>query len=161
MRFERTNTYPAAPDAVLAMLLDPAFREAVCAEQNAVEHTVKVSGSTLPATVSIRQRQSMADAPSVARKLTGDHVEVLQEETWESATHGTFAMQIPGKPGHLRGEITLTANPDGTTAEHFVGQVTVNVPLVRGKLEDLIGRILGSALKREGRVGVRWLEERR
>jgi hypothetical protein len=39
----------------------------------------------------------------------------------------------------------------------FTGEVKVKVPLVAGRLESLIQDVLARALRREGRVGVRWL----
>ncbi len=157
MKFERTHHYPAPADQVLTMLLDPAFREMVCREQEATSCDVEVSGSTPPATVSLRLQLSMDGAPSMARKVTGDSVRTEQEETWESPSAASLRIVIPGKPGQLTGRITLTDNADGTCTEQFDAEVKVNIPLVGGKLEPLIGRVLGSGLRREREVGLRWL----
>lgn len=157
MKFERTHHYPAPADQVLAMLLDPAFREAVCREQDAQSCDVEVSGSTPPATVSVRLQLSMDGAASMARKITGDSVRTEQEETWESPSSATLRIVIPGKPGQLTGRIALTDNADGTCTEQFDAEVKVSIPLVGGKLEPMIGRVLGSGLRREREVGLRWL----
>ena len=157
MRFERTHHYPAPADQVLVMLLDPAFRELVCREQEAVSFDVAVSSSTPPATVAVRLQLSMAGAPSAARKLTGDSVRTEQEETWESASAAMLRIVIPGKPGQLAGRISLTDNADGTSTQHYDAEVKVNIPVVGGRLEPVIGRVLGSGLRREREVGLRWL----
>lgn len=157
MRFERVHEYPAPAADVLAMLLDPAFREAVCASQDALSHSVSVSSSAPPATVEITQRQNTSDAPGAARKVIGDSVETVQREEWESDESASIDISIPGKPGSLRGRITLTDNGDGTSTERFDAEVKVNIPLVGGKLEGLIGKILGSGLRRERETGLRWL----
>lgn len=157
MKFERTHHYPAPADQVLAMLLDPAFREMVCREQDAASCHVEVSGSTPPATVAVRLQLSMDGAPSVARKVTGDSVRTEQEETWESPSAATLSIVIPGKPGRLHGRISLTDNADGSSTQQFDAEVKVNIPLVGGRLEPLIGRLLGSGLRREREVGLRWL----
>lgn len=139
------------------MLLDPAFREAVCREQEALSCDVSVSASSPPATVTVDLQLSMQGAPSAARKLTGDTVRTEQVETWESASSATLSIVIPGKPGQLTGRISLTDDGDGTSTEQFEAEVKVNIPLVGGKLEPLIGRVLGSGLRREHEVGLRWL----
>jgi hypothetical protein len=157
MKFDRTHHYPAPAEQVLAMLLDTAFREAVCREQEATSYDVDVSATTPPATVSVRLQLSMDGAPSTARKVAGDTVRTEQEETWESPTSGTLRVVIPGRPGQLTGRISLTDNGDGTSTEQFDAEVKVNVPLVGGKLEQLIGRVLGNGLRREREVGLRWL----
>ena len=157
MKFERVHEYPAPAADVLALLLDPAFREAVCASQEAEDHTVSVSASAPPATVEVRQKQDTSGVPGAARKVVGDSVETIQREEWESAERARLEVSIPGKPGHLRGRIDLVDNGDGTSTETFDAEVKVNVPLVGGKLEQLIGKVLGSALRRERETGLRWL----
>ena len=157
MRFERVHDYPAPASEVLAMLLDPAFREAVCASQEALSHTVSVSSPTPPATVEVTQRQDTSDTPGAARKVIGDSVETVQREEWESDSAARLEISIPGKPGHLRGRISLTDHGDGTSTERFDAEVKVNIPLVGGKLEGLIGKVLGSGLRRERETGLRWL----
>ena len=158
MRFERVHEYPAPAADVLAMLLDPAFREAVCASQDALSHSVSVSSPTPPASVEVTQRLNTSDAPGVARKVIGDSVETVQREQWDSAERASIDISIPGKPGTLHGTITLTDNGDGTSTERFDAEVKVHVPLVGGKLEGLIGKILGSGLRRERETGLTWLE---
>ena len=155
------HEWPAPTDDVLAMLLDPGFREAVCREQEAMSHEVDVSAGSPPAVVTVRLELSMDGAPSMARKLTGDSVRTEQVETWESASAATLRIVIPGKPGRLTGQVTLTDNGDGTSTQRFDAEVKVDVPLVGGKLEPMIGRVLGSGLRREHEVGLRWLDGER
>ena len=160
MRFEHTNSYPASSAEVLAMLTTPEFRERVCEQQRALDHSVEVSGAGVGATVVITQTQSMQSAPGMARKLTGDTVQIVQREVWAAPQSAEFSMEIPGKPGHLRGRVELRDTGPGSCAEVFTGEVKVSVPLVSGKLEQLVGDILRRALTREGEVGISWLRER-
>jgi hypothetical protein len=157
VRFEHVNSYPAAADEVLAMLTSTEFREQVCTYQEALEHTVRIDGSGVGAKVEIDRTQSMKGAPSIATKVVGDTVRILQREHWTAADAAEFAMEIPGKPGHLRGTIRLVPNHDGGTDEVFSGEVKVGVPLLGGRLESLIENVLRRALRREGRVGASWL----
>lgn len=160
MRFEHVNSYAATPAEVLAMLTTPEFRERVCEFQRALEHSVEISGSGVGATVVIRQTQSMEGAPAVATKVVGSTVRTVQRESWRSLDSADFEMEIPGKPGHLRGTIRLLDKGDGSCEEHFSGEVKVSIPLVGGKLEGLVENILKRGLRREGQVGATWLAER-
>ena len=160
MKFEHVNSYSASPADVLEMLTTEEFRERVCEYQRALEHSVEITGSGVGAVVVITQTQSMEGAPGVAKKLTGDAVRIVQREDWGTPEAADFSMEIPGKPGHLRGRVELRDNGDGTCDELFTGEVKVSIPLVGGKLEGLIGDILRRALVREGRVGATWLTER-
>lgn len=162
MRFEHVNSYPAPAAEVLAMLSTAEFREQVCTYQRALDHSVQVSGGgDLPTTVVIRQAQAMDRAPSIARKVVGDSVTIEQREVWRSPDGADFSMEIPGKPGHLRGTIRLEDHGDGSCREVFTGEVKVHVPLIGGKLEGFVTDILTRALRREGLVGLEWLQERR
>ena len=161
MRFRHVNSYAAAAADVHAMLVTPEFREEVCTYQRALEHSVDVTADGDTTTVVIRQSQAMDGAPAAARKVVGSSVEIVQREVWRGGAKGVraeFAMEIPGKPGHLKGEATLVDKGDGTCDEVFSGEVKVNVPLIGGKLEGFIADILTRALRREGRVGEKWLE---
>jgi hypothetical protein len=142
------------------MLVTPEFREEVCTYQRALEHSVDIEADGATTTVVITQAQAMDGAPAAARKLVGSSVQIVQREIWRDDRSADFAMEIPGKPGHLKGRITLEDTGDGTCDEVFSGEVKVNVPLLGGKLEGFIADILTRALRREGEVGVTWLERR-
>jgi hypothetical protein len=159
MRFEHVNHYTAGPDAVLAMLTTPAFRDRVCARQGALDHDVDIRGAGPGAVVLIARSQSLEGAPSLATKVVGDTVRIVHREEWRTATEADLAMEIPGKPGRLDGGIVLRDNGDGTTDQLFAGDVKVNVPLVGKKLEQMIASILERALVKEGQVGASWLAD--
>ena len=164
MRFRHVNTYAASPAEVHTMLATREFRDEVCTYQRALEHSVDVTSGPATTTVVITQSQAMEGAPAAARKLVGSSVRIVQREVWQggagdsSGLTADFSMEIPGKPGHLKGQIALVDKGDGTCDEVFTGEVKVHVPLVGGKLESFIADLLTRALRREGRVGVTWLE---
>lgn len=160
MRFRHVNSYAAAPAEVRKMLTTPEFREEVCTYQRALEHSVEIHLEGDMTSVVITQRQAMDGAPAAARKVVGSSVQIVQRELWSSQDGADFAMEIPGKPGHLKGTITLVDKGDGTCEEVFAGEVKVHVPLLGGKLEGFVADILARALRREGRVGTTWLESR-
>ncbi|GGR51977.1 hypothetical protein J2S40_000603 [Nocardioides luteus] len=145
--------YDAPIAAVSGMLADAAFREEVCDAQHALSRSVAVTGST----VSIRYEQAVNGVPGFAKKLVGDTIEVHQDEIWSpDFVTGDLKLTLPGKPGSLSGTARLAENGAGTV-ETVSLTATVSVPLVSGKLEDLILSIFKKALEKEHQVGKRWL----
>ena len=156
MRFSHDLAYDAAPEAVLAMLSDPAFREDVCRAMNAVRLDVSVDGSGAGMTVLIDQTQPARGIPSFARKFVGDDIRIVQRETWRDAAGATVEMQIPGKPAAFTGTVALARNGMGTV-ESVTGDVKVKIPMIGGKLEGLVADLMRTALENEQRVGRAWL----
>ena len=138
------------------MLADPAFREEVCRAQNvrSVDAAVDVSGDRM--TVRVEQTQPADGIPGFARKFVGEEIRIVTVEEWSDHTAAALDVQIPGKPGRMTGSLRL--EPKGsTTVETIDGELTVNIPLVGGKLEKLIAELFTDAMKAEERVGRRWL----
>jgi hypothetical protein len=151
-------TYDAPLADVAAMLADPAFREEVCVYIRATRHSVSIEGvQGDPMKVLIEYSQPTDRVPSFAKKFVGSEVDIRQSETWTSAEHGDIHVTIPGKPGQLTGTAVLTEK-DGVTTETVTLDITVKIPLVAGKIEQLIGKIFGSAMRAENRTGVEWLK---
>ncbi len=156
MRFRHQLRYDAPPAAVYAMLGDPAFRERVAEEQNASEWDVAIDCVGDGMTVAVDQKRPSHEIPSFARKIAGDQIHIAQRERWRDPTGGEYEIAIPHKPGHLKGTITLEAEGTGTL-ETVSGDLTVNLPLIGGKMEGLIAEVLQAALRTEQRVGAAWL----
>ncbi|SFB76995.1 Protein of unknown function [Nocardioides terrae] len=148
-------TYDAPLADVAAMLADPAFRERVCDAQHAISRRVTVTGSTGSGSVAIDYSQASAGIPSFAKKIVGDTIDIVQREQW-SHDRAALDITIPGKPGDMKGSITL-AERGGMTIETVSVEIRVGVPLVGGKLERLIEEILVKAFKKENQVGREWL----
>lgn len=159
MRFEHTLRYDASPDEVFAMLGEAVFREQVCEAQHATEATATVDGVDDTMSVAVDQKRPAEGIPSFAKKFVGDTIHIVQREEWSSATDATLDVTIPGRPGHLKGTITLRPDGDGTV-ETVSGDLKVAIPLVGGKIEVLVGELLEHALQTEQRVGTAWLAER-
>ena len=107
-------------------------------------------------TVTVDRVMPADGIPSFATKFVGSEIEVKQLETWTGPTRADLEVTIPGKPGHMRGTVTLSER-DGETVETIQGDIKVSIPIVGGKLEALIGDLLASALRSEARVGRDWL----
>jgi hypothetical protein len=153
--FSYELTYDAPLADVAAMLADPAFREQVCDAQHATSRTVTVTGTTESGSVAIDYSQKATGIPGFAQKIVGDSIDIAQREQW-SGNRAALEITIPGKPGDMKGSVTL-AERGGTTVETVAVEIRVGVPLLGGKLERLIEEILLRALKKENQVGREWL----
>lgn len=150
-------TYDAPVSDVATMLADPAFREAVCVAQKATKQTVTIEGAPGdPMKVKVDMWQPTEGVPGFAKKFVGAETNIVQTESWSSATHGDITLTIPGKPGSMVGTAVLVEK-DGKTVETVTLDITVKIPLVAGKIEDLLKNLLSSALRAENRTGAAWL----
>jgi hypothetical protein len=156
MKFRHEMTYDAAPAEVHAMLADPVFREKVCAAMHASRHDVSIDHSGAGMRVVVDQTQPARGIPSFAQKFLGDQIQIVQREVWANESSASLALEIPGKPGGMKGDIDLAADGD-KTVETVAGDIKVKIPMIGGKLEGLIGDLLGHALRAEERVARGWL----
>jgi hypothetical protein len=144
-------------EEVRAMLADPAFRDAVCAYQQVEDSSVSIEeyddGSM---TVDLDRTYGTALVPSFARKFVGATIDLVQREEWTSPTEASFDVSIPGKPGEMTGSAKLVQQ-GADAVETVTMDVRVGVPLVGGKLEDLVAGLLKDAFRAENKVGLKWL----
>ena len=157
MRYHHELRYDASPEDVRAMLADPEFRERVCEAQGATDWTVEADGTGGQVSVVVDQRRPAQGIPGFARKVVGDEIHIVQREDWTDPHSASLDVEIPGKPGRLRGTITLAADGAGTL-ETVTGDLRVDIPLVGRKLEGLIGELLDAALAKEQELGRSWLQ---
>ena len=149
-------TYDAALADVSAMLDDPAYRDDVIAAQGGTGGTFEISTDGDVTTAVVDQVQPATGLPSYATKLIGSEINIVQREEWTSAAYADLHVTIPGKPGQMVGSITL--DEDGaTTTETVEVEITVNIPLVGGKIEKLIAEMLRKALRAEEQVARSYL----
>ena len=144
-------------EEVRGILGDPDFRQAVCAFQQVEDSSVTIEeyddGSM---TVDLDRVYGTDLVPPFARKFVGSTIDLVQREEWISATQATIEATIPGKPGQMTGTATLEQQgPDAV--EKVSLEVRVSVPLVGGKLEELVAGLLEAAFHAENKVGLKWL----
>jgi uncharacterized protein YndB with AHSA1/START domain len=156
MKFRKELSYEADPDDVFAMLSDPAFREKVAHAQEVVSVDVRLTPSSGGFSLVNDQVQNTKDLPSIAKTIAGDSTRAVVTEEWSSPTRGSIAITAPGKPSKAEGTITLEPGTTGTT-EVVELEVKVKVPLIGGKLEQLMADTIGSGYDVEHRVGQAWL----
>lgn len=156
MKLRHELAYDATPDEVFEMLADPAFREKVSEALNVVSHDVSIEANGDGFTLVNDQIQRTEGLPTFARKFAGDTTRAIQRETWTDRTGGTLAIDAPGKPSEIKGNIALLANGTGTT-EVVEMDIKVKVPLIGGKLEGVLEKTIMDGLHGEHAVGRAWL----
>ena len=160
MRFQHTATYDAPAAEVFAMLTDPAWREKVGTAQGVVSSTVTVTPEGpdgAGSRVVIDQVQNTAGLPAIAKKIAGETTRAVVTEVWASPTTGTIEILAPGKPTKAVGTVSLVA--EGDTTRHVTDlEVTVKVPIIGGKLEQLMADNIDKGMEIEEAVGAAWLE---
>ncbi len=156
MKIRHQLKYEASPEDVYAMLSDPVFRERVCAAMDTVSHDVSIDPAGTGLAVRIDMVQRTKGVPGFAKKIAGDETRIIQSEQWSGVQGADLEVEIPGKPGHIKGRITLSGDASGTV-ESFEGEAKVNIPLVGGKLEGVIEKLFVQGMDTEQRVGSAWL----
>ncbi|MCB2412095.1 DUF2505 domain-containing protein [Demequina sp. TTPB684] len=114
-------------------------------------------------TVVIRRTLPANTIPAEFRAFVGSEIHVRYTEAWEApdaredgVREGTFAMEIPGTPGHARGSVVLTPRGEGTDFE-VNGEVQASVPLVGPMVERAIASAIDQALPQELAAADVWL----
>jgi hypothetical protein len=156
MKFRKELAYEADPDDVFAMLSDPAFREKVAHAQEVVSVDVQLTPSSGGFSLVNDQVQNTKDLPAIAKKIAGDTTRAVVTEEWTSPTSGAISITAPGKPSKADGTITLEPDTMGTT-EIIELEVKVKVPLIGGKLEQLMADTIEKGFDVEHQVGRAWL----
>lgn len=144
--------YDAPAADVYAMLTDPAFREKSATAQGVTSVDVSVEGGD----VRLEMQQPTTDLPGFARKVVGENSNVVQTESWNGVDTADFSITMPPLPGSITGTRVLKADGDGTL-DTFEGQAQVKIPLIGGKLENLICSKLTEGWDNEHALGVAWL----
>jgi hypothetical protein len=156
-RVNHTLTYPEATvDDVYAMLGDPAYRQAVADYQGVTDFACDITPSGAGRRARLQQAYGTERIPSFAQRVVGNEIRFVQEETWASSSGADILVTIPGKPGDISGRTTLDQSGDDVVQRLDLG-VKVSIPLVGGKLEDLVAGFITKAFDAENRVGVKWL----
>jgi hypothetical protein len=149
-------TYDAPMIAVGEMLMDAAFREQVCDAQLALRKSVSVGQDGGGMKVVVDMVQAAEGIPGFARKFVGDEIQLVQTEYWSDIETARVEVVIPGKPGQMKGTVTVRES-GGTTTETVQMEIRVGIPLVGGKIESLIADLLRKALRVENAVGRQYL----
>lgn len=161
MQFTAEIRYAAAPAAVFAMLLDPAFQQRVCAATGALDQSVDVEQAGGGATITVTRKLPADGLPDFVRKFVGETLDVMRVDHWgpvsdDGRREGTVVVEITGAPVRLTGTITMAAQ-DGGTVERVDGELKAAIPLLGGKVEKAAEPAMRAAITKEQEVGDAWL----
>jgi len=153
MELHEVQDYDADPDAVFAMFCDQTWREEVCRATHAIDYSVSVEESDGGVTVRTT-RVLPAKVPEPIKSMVGEHIEIIQTETWSatidgSPRHADIDVRIAQQPASMTGTMTLEPHGSGTR-QTVVGDVRVKIPLLGRRLEPEIAKAIRAALDKEG-----------
>jgi hypothetical protein len=163
-RIEHRTNAPWAADRVHAALVDPAFlRDRLAAlggtDAELLEHRVD------DGEVSYRLRHGIPteEVPAAVRPLLGGALRLERVETWRpdgaGRYVGTVRLDTSGLPGQLAGVTRLVDTPEGGSELSVDGEVKVSIPLVGGKIEDVVADQVRKLLAKEADFALGWIAE--
>lgn len=161
MEFRHEHQFAATVAQVSAMLADPEFAEVRAQAGGSTSYEATVDGAADGTfTVAVRRVVPASSIPTEMRSLVGSTLTVFYTEAWGEpdgvSRTGTFAVEIVGAPGHLRGVLGLT-DELGTAAFVASGEVKVNVPLFGAMIERTLADAFSRGLSAELAEADAWL----
>jgi hypothetical protein len=161
MQVDVPMSYPVAPQAVVAMLVDRAYQERKCAALDARHVRITIQPDSATPTVVADRVMPAHGAPDVIRAMVPSGIRVVETVSWApAATDGsrTAAIRVdfPHHPLTLRGTLSLVV-ADGGTRVTVAGQLRAAVPLVAGRIERMAAKLVIQAITIEHGVGRDWL----
>lgn len=160
-----TSEWPAAE--VHRALIDPAFIKARLNELGGSGAALVNHAHTDEGTTQFQLRHSVRaeSLPAVARSVVGGDLTIDRSESWRREDDGHYtgeiAAEIAGAPCSITGSMWLRdlADTSGPARSELVisGGVKVNLPLVGGKMEDLVVDQVQKLLADEERFVTEWL----
>lgn len=154
MEIRTSLDFPADPQTVFAMLIEPGFLEEVAAEAGARRIRVSVDGTRTTS-------QRVLDAPAHAEKFTGPDLTIVEERVWgpvrpDGGRRATLTLTIPDQPITMTGTVDLLPGGAGTVVA-VNGDLVIKIPLLGKKLESMAAPAIHDGIRAEERVGRRRL----
>ncbi len=171
MRISHEHRFAAPLADVVAMMGDEGFAAIRARASGAQDCDVLVDHDEDGSFTVVMRRTVPANAiPAEFRSFVGSSIAVRYTEVWSAPElsgeradrgdrEGTFALEIPGTPGHARGAVVLRPDGDGT-AFGLAGDVQASVPLVGAMVERTIASAIENALPAELAAADAWLAAR-
>ena len=150
MPLDSSVSYPAAPDAVLAVLTDEQFLRDRAAALNAQVEEVTVTGHTS----TVRLSAPTAGIPPVFARFVGSAVAVTERAAWAPDGEGghrsalDVRSEVFGREVRVTGERRLRPEAGGTRST-VTGDVRVDAPLVGRQAENAVRELMTVVLRKE------------
>jgi Protein of unknown function (DUF2505) len=167
----RTGFSQPADRVYLALIDERCLRERLSAIGGRRCELLSYTVGSDTATAVMRQSIDAEHLPGIVRRVTPDGVVIKRTETWRTGRRGdrrsnhpsdyrgAVEASVSGMPGSLRGTTVLSDTADGSELV-LDGELTVGIPLIGGRIEDMIAEQLGRLLQAEARFTDRWLRSR-
>lgn len=154
------QTFPATPDRVRAMLLDPAYA-LVRAERTGSLSVTATDRSEGDHGVLSVERVIPAEVPDFARSFVGETLTVKETHDWGplagGACEGTIGVTFSAPVG-VKATMRLSAEGDGSVVE-IEGTINASIPFMGGKVEEMVKGEMERYLRKEPEIGAAWLAE--
>lgn len=147
---DSTSSYPATPDAVLALLTDEQFLRDRAATLGAQVQEVTVAGTS----TTTRLAAPTAGIPPVFARFVGSSVAVVERSAWSPDGAGGHRSELDvraevfGRVVQVTGERRLVPDPTGTTST-VTGDATVDAPLIGRQAEGAVRELVTVVLRKE------------
>ncbi|MDP3971839.1 MAG: DUF2505 domain-containing protein [Candidatus Nanopelagicales bacterium] len=157
--FHNTDPYAGTPDQMWAMLSDQDYWQQKYDALGATDlqwHRFNADESTLAISST---RQVPANLPGFAKKIIGETALVTQSENWRrdgDQLACDIEITTKGAPGGTTGTMKVTPDGNGSTwTADFT--IKVSIPLVGGKLENLMLNETQESFRAEKEFNDAWL----
>ncbi|MGL5817793.1 MAG: DUF2505 domain-containing protein [Phycicoccus sp.] len=160
MRLTLREEFDAGPDAVYAVLVDPAFQDAKCAATSeGGTYTVDITAGATGQRVRTERDLPAAGLPDIARSFVGNRLTIVEVLEWardDSGHRATLDLHVKGAPLTLKGALALGLSSTGTT-ESLDAELKANVPFIGGKIEQSAAVPIRAAFDVETELLREWL----
>jgi hypothetical protein len=138
MHFSLEHHFPAAPERVAALMVDPDFEAHVDLPDLSAPTVLAHDVDAIPNVLRLRYDYVGSLDPIARRLLAGRNLTLVQEVRIDPATGaGKLTLEAEADPGRLHGNaaITITANRGDASTRRLEGEFTVKVPLMGSAVE--------------------------
>ncbi len=159
IRYRTRSRYPA--DELYAAMIDRDQLQARLAELGGEgAELLELAADDAGARYRLRHGLASDQLPAVARTFMPDDLQIERTETWRHDGEGRYSgdvqVSIPGTPGKVGGTQRLS-DVDGGSELVIDGEVQVSVPLVGGKIEEIVAEQVVRLLAAENDFTQSWL----
>ena len=156
MKFTHRAEYPAAPEAVFAVMSEQSFQDAKCDATTTGRWTADIKDAGDRTVISTERLLPTDGLPDIARSFVGDTLTIVEVQTWGAAAPdgsrtADLNLHVKGAPMTLKGSIRLSPTASGSVQE-VVADLRAGVPLIGGKLEKAAAEPLLTAARIETRL---------
>ena len=161
MQFTDKHMFTKNADTVMKMYTDKEFfvrkyKEVGGWDIKVLEHEKSADKFRIKCQYTIK---SDAPVPGFAKKFLPETATITQEDVWDCKTKkGRLQVEMKGLPARISCDMTL-ANDGKGSANAMKWEVSVKIPLIGGKVEELIANDIKSKSKTDKLVSAKILED--